>query len=110
MTEETQEIQRDLRCIAASARSKGHRAQVRGTALIIDDKKYSCSDIDDLPFDLSLENAKIVDTPDGVAFQGKHAYLSNLAPCQIDENNESFRCAEENILINKARIAGGQAQ
>ena len=30
VSEETQDIQRDLRCIAASARSKGHRAQVRG--------------------------------------------------------------------------------
>ena len=106
VTEETQKIQRDLRCIAASARSNGHRAQVRGRALIIEDKKYSYDHVNDLPFDLSLENAKIVVTPDGVAFQGKHAYLSNLAPCQIVENGEDFRCAEENILVNKARIAG----
>ena len=105
MTEETQEIQRDLRCLAASARSKGHKAQVRGKALIIEDKKYTYDDIDELPFDLSLENAKVVVTPDGTAFQGKHAFLSNLAPCQIDEDGESFRCAEENILINKARLA-----
>ena len=104
-TEETLDIQRDLRCIAASARSQGVKAQVRGRALIIEDKRYSREDLGDLPYNLSLENAKIVKTEDGIAFQGKHAYLSNLAECQIEEGEDGYRNAEEYILVNKARLA-----
>ena len=44
VTEETQNIQRDLRAIAASARSQGIRAQVRGKVLVIEDKRYSHGD------------------------------------------------------------------
>ena len=108
VTEEMQDIQRDLRSIAASARSQGLKAQVRGKALILEDKRYSYEDINDLPNDLSLENAKVVKTSEGVAFQGKHVYLSNLADCQIEEGKESFSNAEQYILIHKARLANDQ--
>ena len=108
VTEEVQDIQRDLRCIAASARSQGLKAQVRGKALILEDKRYTYDEINDLPNNLSLENAKIVKTIDGVAFQGKHAYLSNLATCQIQEGTDSFSSAEQYILVNKARLAEDQ--
>ena len=106
VTEQTLNIQRDLRCLAASARSQGLRAQVRGKALIVDDKRYTYEDIDDLPHGLSLENAKVVTTQDGVAFQGKYAYLSNLADCQLVDGMEGYQNAEQYILINKARLAG----
>ena len=81
------------------------KTQVRGRARIIDDKRHTHDDLNDLLFDLSLENGKIVETEDGTAFQGKHAYLSNLADCQLVEGEEDFQSAEQYILINKAQLA-----
>ena len=79
LSEEKLSKQHDLRALAALARSKGQTAQQRGDYLIINDQKFSYRDIDDLPLDLSLEDAKLRPTIDGVAFQGPHVFLSNLA-------------------------------
>ena len=35
----------------------------------------------------------MVKTIDGIAFQGKLAFLSNLADCQIEEGKDSFSSA-----------------
>ena len=99
-------IQRDLQCLAPSARAKGHKLQQKGKALIIDGQKYSYEDIGDLPNYLSLQKAKIVKTTDGVAFQAKHAYLSNLADSPFVDSGEDFRCSEQYIHIGRAKLAG----
>ena len=105
VTEDTKNIQRDLRCLAASARAKGLKAQQKGKALILEGQRYMYSEIDSLPHDISLENAKIVDTPDGVAFQGKHAYLSNLSYSPFVDNGAGYQCAEQFIQLGRAKIA-----
>ena len=105
VTEEVKNIQRDLRCLAASARAKGLKAQQRGKVLVLEGQRYMYNEIDNLPHEISLENAKIVETPDGVAFQGKHAYLSNLSYSPFVYNGAGYRCAEQFIQIGRAMIA-----
>ena len=90
VTDDTKNIQKDLRCLAASARAKGLKAQQKGKALILEGQRYAYAEIDNLPHEISLENAKIVKTEDGVAFQGKHAYLSNLAPAPFVDNGTGY--------------------
>ena len=80
--------------------------QQKGKALIIDGQRYSYDDIGDLPHNLSLENAKIVQATDSVVFQGKHAYLSNLAYSPFVDNGEDFRCSEQYIHIGRTKLAG----
>ena len=46
---EVAEKRKILRCLAATARDRGHRATVRGAALVIDDMKYTYNEIQDLP-------------------------------------------------------------
>ena len=100
--------QRDLRCLAASARAKGLKAQQKGNALILEGKRYAYSEINDLPHEISLENAKIVQTVDGVAFQGEHSYLSNLLLSPFVYDGAGYQCAEQFIQIGRAKIAGDQ--
>ena len=93
-TKNTKNIQRDLRCLAASAKSKGLNAQQKGKALILEGQRYTYSEINDLPHGISLENAKLVKTADGVAFQGEYAYLSNLAHAPFVDGEDGYKCAE----------------
>ena len=92
VTEEVKNIQRDLRCLAASAKAKGLKAQQKGKALILEGQRYMYNEIDNLPHDISLENAKVIKTCDGVAFQGEHAYLSNLAPSPFVYDGADYHC------------------
>ena len=72
---EVAEQQKILRTLAAAARDRGNRATVRGGALIIDEIRYNYSEIDDLPEGITMENAKMVQLDDGIAFQSYFAYL-----------------------------------
>ena len=50
---------KELRCLAATARDRGHRATVRGAALVINDIRCTYQDLDDLPEGITMENAKM---------------------------------------------------
>ena len=58
LSQQEQEQRRDLRCLAAFARSHDIEAKVKGDKLVIDGKTYKYDDIDELPYELSLEKAK----------------------------------------------------
>ena len=68
---------------------------MRGGALIVDNKKYSYSEIANLPEGITMENAKLVSVDDGMAFQGHFAFPSNMYPCEIDHNGHKFHCSEQ---------------
>ena len=100
--------QRDMRALAALARAKGHTAQQKGDFLIINEQKFSYRDIDDLPIDISLEEAKLRPTKDGIAFQGPHVYLSNLADAPFDDDETPYRNMEEYYQCKHAQHAGNK--
>ena len=77
---EIAEQRKILRCLAATARDRGHRATVPGAALVIDDMRYTYQDIDDLPEGITMENAKTVEVNDGIAFQSHFSFLSSMYP------------------------------
>ena len=108
LTEVKASEQKDLRCLAAFAKGKGLKASYKNGSLIIDDKKYTYKDIDSLPHDISMANAKIRDTKDGVAFQGHHAYLSNLHDSPIDDNGTKYRTNEHYYQCKRAEAAKNQ--
>ena len=60
LPQEISKQRQELRCQAAAARDRGFEATVRGGAIIVDNKKYSYSEIADLPEGVSMENAKRV--------------------------------------------------
>ena len=95
--------QRDLRCIFAAAKSRGINVKLRGSTIIIDDIKYTYKDIDSLPHGLSMENVKIVKVSDGYAFQSHFAFLSNMFPCEIKDDDVIYKSAEHYYSADMAR-------
>ena len=104
LTEQQRAEARDLRSIAAHAKTKGHRATVRGTTLQLDGSKYGYRDIHRLPVDLRLEVAKQVefDQGKGIGFQGHPSMLSNMSSCPVEYEGEEFRSVEEAFQYQKA--------
>ena len=98
----------ELRCLAVAARDRGYETTIRGGALVVDNKRYTYSDIDDLPEGITLENAKIVQVDDGLAFQSHHAYLSNMFKCTIVHEGNTFTSSEQNYWHDIATLAGDQ--
>ena len=94
LSQQEQEQRRDLRCLAAFARSHDIEAKVKGDKLVIDGKTYKYDDIDELPYELSLEKAKIIAVIDGWAFQSHHAYLSNMHPSKFEADNKEYKTNE----------------
>ena len=86
---------RDLRCLSALAKEKGHTSSVRGGSLIINDQRYGYRDLSKLPEGISMENAKLVEVEGGWAFQGHHAFLSTMYPCNIKHDGHDFHCSEQ---------------
>lgn len=70
----------DLRCIVNHAKSKNVNAKIIGNRISVDNRVYSYKDIDRLPEGLKISDAKLVDTPKGLAFQSHYAFLSNFFP------------------------------
>ena len=56
---------------------------------------YHYRDIKDLPTGISLEEAKVIEFDHGTAFQSHHAYLSNMYPCEIIDDDLLWHSAEQ---------------
>ena len=111
-SQEVQEQLKEIRAINAYAKSQNLDSKVKGTNLVIDEKTYSYKDTKNLPHELSIEAAKIIQVEDGVAFQSKHAFLSNRYPCKIRKDDKDFSSSEQIFHYTRAmeNEQGGVAQ
>ena len=105
---EVAEERKILRCLAATARDRGHRASVRRVSLIVDDMRYMYKEIEDLPQGINMENAKMVQVKDGIALQSHRAYLSSMYPVQIKIGDTPIHCAEQAYWYTMAKTAGNK--
>ena len=85
---------KDLRCIYAVGKARGLDIKLRGSILIIDGIKLTYNNIDNLPYDLSMESAKTIQVKDGYAFQSHHSFLSNMFLTDIRYEGEIYKSAE----------------
>ena len=102
LTKGEQLQRRELRSVAAFARSDNIECTVRGNNIIVRGVKYTYADVHTLPHGLSLEKAAIRKTPDGWAFQGHGAFCSNLFPCELEDNNGKYRSVEHMLAVTAA--------
>ena len=102
ITPEQQSKRRDLRCLHAYAKSMGLDTKLRSDTILVDGKRYTHDDIDKLPHEITLENAKVVEVEDGYAFQGEHAFLSSLFEVEITFNERKQRSAEQAFQFTRA--------
>lgn len=100
----------DLRCLVAHAKSKNVNAKLVGNRVSIDNKIYGHRDIDKLPEGLRLSDAKVMDTPKGLAFQSKHAFLSNFFLTKVNYNGIQFISAEHAYQHTRATFLGMHAK
>ena len=104
LTDIQQRQSRDLRSLAAYAKSIGYNATVRANFILIDKRRFAYDELHKLPQDLSLEKAKTITCLDGngVAFQSVHSPLSNLYPCNVVYKGKPFLSAEGALQYSRA--------
>ena len=85
LTETQANEQRDIRALAAFARSKGYNAREKAGTLLLEGRSYRYHEIGKRPNDITLAKAKTLHILDdsAVVFQSQHSPLSNLYPCNI---------------------------
>ena len=94
---------KDLRCIFAAGKAQGLDIKLKGNVLIIDGIRLTYKDIDHLPYNLSMESAKILKVHDGYAFQSHHGYMSNMFMVNIKYEGETYKSAEHLYTAEFAR-------
>ena len=97
---------RDLKALNALARSQGTNSFMKGNCLVIEGQKYNAFNMDKLPENLTMEKAKnrLVDGEKGLAFQGHHSVLSNMASCNLVYDGHLFTSSEAAFQYKKAKI------
>lgn len=99
----------DLRCIVNNAKAKNLEAKAMGDRINIGNVIYSYQDIDSLPQGLTLEDAKTVNTPRGIAFQGPDSFLSNFYVTSVKFNGRIYPSAEHAYQHDRATYLGRHA-
>ena len=112
LTEKQMSEVRDLKAVNALARSHGANSFMKGNQLILEGQKYNQNNMDKLPENFTMEKAKnrLVDGDKGLAFQGHHSVLSNMAECNLIYNGNSFSSSEAAIQHEKAKICGSRKE
>ena len=80
LTKTEQDQMRDIRIVAAHAKAVGKKVELKGKTVKIDGKVYVWDNLELLPEGLKLGDAKTLHFTEGIVFQSKHSYLSNMFP------------------------------
>ena len=102
LSPENQTKKKEMRAIYSFAKSKGIDVKMRSLNLIIDGVKYSPND--QLPHNLSIKSAKMVEVQDGLAFQGPHAEYSNLHKCSFVYKGRNHTSSEQALQYKRAEV------
>ena len=68
---------------------------MQNLAIVIEGKRYHYQDINDLPYNLSLEHSKTVVLDTGIAFQLHASFLSSMYPCDFTYDNKKYSSVEQ---------------
>ena len=104
LIEETKRVRAEMKTLGDLAVNLGHTVILRGNGITIDGISYNENTLDTLPTHLSLERAYIRETPNGLAFHSRHAFMSNFSPAQFEYENISFKCSEQAIQWKRAKV------
>ena len=112
LTETQANEQRDIRALAAFAKTKGYDAKVKAGNLMIDGRSYKYHELNKLPNDISLLKAKTLHILDdkGIVFQSQHSPLSNLYPCNLIYRGEVFLSSETAFQYTRAKVCGQERE
>ena len=108
LTETQANEQRDIRALAAFAKSKGYNARAKAGTLELEGRTYKYHKLSRLPADISLLKAKSLHILEdkAIVFQSQHSPLSNLYPCNIIYRGEVFLSSEAAYQYTRAITCG----
>ena len=96
LTQEQAGKMKDLRAINGYARSIGKDSKIKGMKIIIEGKSFGLDDVDKVPQEISIVNAKNIEIMDGkgIAFQGHHSFMSNMSTSEFEFKGKQFKSVE----------------
>ena len=110
LTETQANEQRDIRALAAFAKTRGYDAKVKAGNLVLDGRGYKYHNLNKLPPDISLIKAKTLYILEdkAVVFQRQHTPLSNLYLCNLIYRGEVFLSSEAAFQYTRAKVCGNE--
>ena len=106
LTNEQKATERDLRGLAKLAKDEGYTAKVKGRTLVVNNKRFTKSNLRDLPPVVTLQRSNTVQLPNGLAFQGANAEFSNWYPCEVPFEGTKYKSAEHAFHATRAARNG----
>ena len=91
---------KEARAIYSYPRSKGNDGKTLCMNLVIDNIKYSSNN--QLPHNMTMNNAKMVEVQDGLALQGLHAIFSNQ--CDFVYERRIHTSSEQAPRYKRAKV------
>ena len=102
VNESTRKKRDDMRAIALLCRHKNVNCRLHSDAIVINGRKFTEHQLDNLPVGLKLEDAKTLKTEKGILFQSEHSFLSSFHEAPFRYNNEVYNTVEHGFNHGKA--------
>ena len=84
-----------IREVAKEARSQGARCVATPVSVTINNRKYTETNIDDLPAEFAIEKTKMKKMGDTIAYRSEHAPFSNLYPAKVPIGKHRYLSSEQ---------------
>ena len=92
-----------LRPYVKAAYDNHHKAVLVGDMILVDGKRYSVNDLEDLPEDISPDKIAIKEKNGAMLFYHADAYLSNFYKAPLNIDGITYQCVEQYFTAEKAR-------
>ena len=82
---------------------KGFKAVLLGDQIMVNGKKYTVDELEQLPPELSPDKIAFKENSDTILFYRSDAYMSNFYKSPLSINNIEYTCVEQYFTAEKAR-------
>ena len=96
----------NLRDLCNLARNNDIDAKVSGAALVVEGQRFTYKELDKLPHNLTLADAKQIPCKGGIAFQGPETFMSNLSKITVEYRGREFKSNEHALVYTHAQEMG----
>ena len=95
ITSRTRRARNVFREVAKEARNQGARCMATPNSVTINDAKYTEENLDDLPPQFAVEEAKMKKMGDTIGYGSEHAQFSNLYPARVPIKKKNYLSSEQ---------------
>ena len=95
VTPRTRRTRNVIREVVKEVRNQGARCSAPPSSLMINDKKFTEDNLEDLPPAFAVEKVKMKKIGDTIAYQSEHAPFSNLYPARVPIKKRNYLSSEQ---------------